>query len=322
MSQYKQPTIITDSMIKLLVASNRKDLTTGNLSKLDDYTASARMLPLGVESYEPDSFMKLRNEVIFMQKIGKSSYDKNFLPELKDYKCFSKYIIDCWNILSSVSGYEKALNLTDVRDDKVIWLMNQHCELHKLVIALVNNIFRDTTDIQKLNELVLPSTERHQKIISALKEAKGYRDLIKITHALVLTEEEVVTHYDQLTKVDLDLPHYVTWVSWLFDEEGNRVRKLQEYRQALTADGVLNLVWTSPDDAVRSAVHVMNMETLQKIRDQKEQDSEGQFHKDLQQKAQDEAAAHIVESKRKSSIIDKVTAGTATYDELQEYLSW
>lgn len=82
MTTKSNTTVITSSMIKLLVSTNRKQLVEGNLKDVDSYTA-ASMLPLEVWAYEDDSFNKLRNEVDLIQKTGKSSYDKDFLPSLK-----------------------------------------------------------------------------------------------------------------------------------------------------------------------------------------------------------------------------------------------
>lgn len=83
MTTKSNTTVITSSMIKLLVSTNRKQLVEGNLKDVDSYTAAASMLPLEVWAYEDDSFNKLRNEVDLIQKTGKSSYDKDFLPSLK-----------------------------------------------------------------------------------------------------------------------------------------------------------------------------------------------------------------------------------------------
>ncbi|WP_434583808.1 hypothetical protein ACMYSP_20130 [Klebsiella sp. R390] len=319
MTTKSNTTVITSSMIKLLVSTNRKQLVEGNLKDVDSYTAAASMLPLEVWAYEDDSFNKLRNEVDLIQKIGKSSYDKDFLPSLKGYTCFAQYIIDCWNTLSSMKGYNKAKVLSDVVDNNIIWLMVRYCELPKLVEAIASHKFRDTTDIQKLNELVLPSSERRLKVITALREAKGYRDLIKVTHALVLSDEELSTNFEQLTKIDLSIPYMATWSAWLYDEEGNRVRKLQDYSQPLTSYNVLNLIDSSPNDAVRSAIHVMNMQSLTKLTNHKMMESDIKLQQQLKS---DEAKASIEESERKAVITKKVGDGVATYDELQEYLSW
>ena len=230
-----------------------------------------------------------------------------------------EYIIACWDKLGKMKGYKSAHSLSDLIDPDVINMIISYCEHPTLVGAICSHMFRDTTDLSKLNELVKPTAERRKAIIQALEKADSYRELIKITHSILFTEEELKQHLKVLTRFDLSMPHYVIYESWLHDDLGNKLKKLQEYSYPLTAINVLNLSDSNPNDVARERVHNINTQALSYLVEGIKLQELAASKEANRLQAEADAKAH---TERVEGITERVANGSATYEDLKEYLLW
>lgn len=316
---YKEKKVFTSSMIQTLINANRKSITSGEWKELDSFSVVAQMLPIPFENVDEDSFNKFKWEVELLQATKSASFDDGFLPALSSFEYAQDYMISCWNKLGKMKGYSPARTLSDIIDPEVIRTVTLYCEYPALIGAICSHMFRDTTDLTKLNELIKPTAERRETIIQALEKAESYRELIKITHSILFTKDEIKQHLKTLTCFDLSGPHYVIYESWLHDDIGNKVKKLQEYSYPLTAFSVLNLSDSNPNDVARGHVHNINMQAVSKVVEEIKLQELAATKEANRLQAEADVKAH---TERVEGITERVANGSATYKDLQEYLSW
>lgn len=313
-----EPTRLNDRMLKLLIDANRKRINDMNTAGHDSFSISRELFP-NPEAIHEDSINRVLWEVELLKSCGRSSLDDDFLPSLKDYTSFTSYILDCWHVLNKMKGGKKPTELADVSDHRLISILTKFCELPKVVDAVVTSTWRYSTDSAELDKLCLPSEEYRKQLLDELDKAEGYRPLVKLLHSVILTEAEVTKYLDKLTAIDLSWGYPVTYTSWLYDEEGNRVRKLQDVAVTLMPHMVLNLSESNPNHKAMEAVHSMNMQLINKVSiESKEADikSADAAERSRAIKEAEDYAKHVKE------VTVKVNSGTATASELEEFLTW
>ena len=60
---YNEKKIFTSSMIKTLITTHRKSITSGEWKLLDSFSIVANMLPIHIDDVDKDSFNKLKLEI-------------------------------------------------------------------------------------------------------------------------------------------------------------------------------------------------------------------------------------------------------------------
>lgn len=315
---YNPPTRLNDRMLKLLIDANRKRINDMHTAGNDSFSISRELFP-SPEMIHEDSINRVMWEVELLKACGRSSFDDDFLPSLKGYTSFTSYILDCWHVLTKMRGGKKPTELGDVTDHRLISILTQFCELPKVVEAVVTSTWRYSTNAAELDKLCLPSEDYRKQLIQELEKAEGYRSLIKVLHSVILTETEVKKHLDKLTAIDLSWGYPVTYEAWLYDEEGNRVRKIQDMHVTLMPHDVMGLSESNPNHKAMEAVHAMNMQLIDKVSiESKEADikSADAAERARAAKKAEEYAKHVKE------VTAKVNSGTATAEELEEFLTW
>lgn len=319
MSQHiNTPTRLNDRMLKLLLDANRKRIKDMLTAGKDSFSVSRELFPRP-ESVHEDSINRVMWEIELIKASGRSSLDGDFFPALKGYTSFTSYILDCWHVLTKMQGRKKPTELADVNDNRLISTMVQFCELPKVVEAVVTSTWKYSTVASELDNLCLPSEAYRKQLLAELDKAEGYRQLVKLLHSVILTEAEVTEHLDKLTAIDLSWGYPVTYVAWLYDEEGNRVRKLQDMPVTLMPQAVMGISESNPNHKAMEAVHTMNMQLIDKVSiKSKEADIKSA---DAAERARAAKEAEDY-AKRVKDVTAKVNSGTATAEELEEFLTW